>query len=284
MKDVSSPKGYVRVFLLIIPYFFVIGIFQFVGLIFAGVTDRIIDVNHLSVQELLIVSFFSCVGTFSLLSFFMKYVDKERFTLLGFQFKNRGKDILFGALIGFVILSTSYFFLIKLNQVTYIRTIFNFHEVCFSILVCIFVSFSEEVVFRGYVLKNLLKSMYSPLALVLSALLFSLIHSFNSNIDWFSFLSLFLCGIMLGVSYVYTRNLWFPIALHFSWNLFQTLFGFNVSGHDFYSIIEFEIKKKNIFNGGDFGFEGSIFSIMFQLILITLIVVYYERKKDVVIT
>jgi len=284
MKNNFSLHGYTRVILLIIPYFFVLSIFQFVGLLFAKVTDEVINVNELSTQQLLIISFFSCAGTFLLISLFMKYVDKERFTLLGFQSKNRGKDILIGVIIGFVVMSISYFILNKINQITHLRYVFNFQEVCFSILVYITVSFSEEVLFRGYILKNLLKSIYSPLALVLSALLFSLMHSFNSNIDWFSFSNLFLGGILLGVSYVYTKNLWFPIALHFSWNLFQTLFGFNVSGHDFYSLIEFEIKKKNIFNGGDFGFEGTIFSVIFQLILITCIVVYYERKKNLVTT
>ncbi|WP_064966671.1 CPBP family intramembrane glutamic endopeptidase [Tenacibaculum ovolyticum] len=284
MKSNFSLHGHTRVILLIIPYFFVLSIFQFIGLLFAKVKDKVINVDELTTQQLLIISFFSCLGTFLLLSFFMKYVDKEHFTLLGFQSKNRGKDILIGVFIGFVVVLISYFLLIKLNQITHLRYVFNFQEVCFSILVYITVSFSEEVLFRGYILKNLLISIYSPLALVLSALLFSLMHSFNSNIDWFSFLSLFLGGILLGVSYVYTRNLWFPIALHFSWNLFQTLFGFNVSGHDFYSFIEFEVKKNNIFNGGNFGFEGSIFSIIFQLILIACIVVYYERKKNIIIT
>ena len=103
-------------------------------------------------------------------------------------------------------------------------------------------------------------------------------HGANPNMDWFSFLNLFLAGILLGMSYVYTKNLWFPIALHFSWNFFQSLFGFNVSGQDFYSLIEFNIPEKNKLNGGDFGFEGSVFSIIIQIILIFSIFIYYQRK------
>jgi hypothetical protein len=34
--------------------------------------------------------------------------------------------------------------------------------------------------------------------------------------------------------------------MHLSWNLFQTLFGFNVSGKDTYSIIEFNITEENL--------------------------------------
>jgi hypothetical protein len=116
-------------------------------------------------------------------------------------------------------------------------------------------------------------------ALFLSSVLFSLMHGANPNMDWFSFLNLFLAGILLGVSYIYTKNLWFPIALHFSWNFFQTLFGFNVSGQDFYSLIEFRISEKNILNGGNFGFEGSILSIIVQVILILTVIIYYQNKK-----
>ncbi len=104
-------------------------------------------------------------------------------------------------------------------------------------------------------------------------------HIANPNMDWFSFLNLFLAGILLGITYTYTKNLWFPIALHFSWNLFQTLFGFNVSGQDFYSLIEFKITDNNMINGGDFGFEGSIFSVIAQVLAIGAIWFYYNKNQ-----
>jgi len=115
-------------------------------------------------------------------------------------------------------------------------------------------------------------------ALIISSLLFSLMHWFNPNIDLFGFIDLFLAGILLGISYVYTKNLWFPIALHFSWNLTQSFLGFNVSGQDAYSIIEFTIPENNLLNGGDFGFEGSIFSIIAQIVFIIIIVNYFNKS------
>ncbi|MCG8208449.1 CPBP family intramembrane metalloprotease [Tenacibaculum finnmarkense] len=268
MSNNSPLHGYTRILLLIIPYFFVMGFFQLIGLLFAKIADKNIDINKLSTQQHFIISFFGCIGTFLILYFFMKHIDKERFILMGFHIKTKGKDILTGIIIGLIIMGFSYFFLIALNEITYLKINFNFKEIIYSIFLYIFVSFSEEILFRGYILKNLLNSVNSYLALVLSALLFSLIHSFNPNIDWISFLGLFLGGILLGISYIHTRNLWFPIALHFSWNFFQTLFGFNISGQNFYSLIEFEITKKSILNGGFFGFEGSIISIIVQLLLI----------------
>ncbi len=267
-----------RVLSLLVPYFIVVGIFQFIGLLIADVDYNDIDLIK-TTQQHFIVSFSGCIGTFAILWAFMKYVDKEHFILMGFHIKNKRKDILVGIFIGLIIMGFGYLLLIALNEITYLKTTFDLKEVSYSILVYVFVSFSEEILFRGYVLKNFLSSMHSSLALVLSAVLFSLMHGFNPNMDWFSFLDLFVAGILLGISYVYTRNLWFPIALHFSWNFFQTLFGFNVSGQDFYSLIEFKISQKNILNGGDFGFEGSVFSIIIQVMLIITIIIYYQNKK-----
>jgi len=109
-----------------------------------------------------------------------------------------------------------------------------------SILHFTIVAIVEEVLFRGYILKNLMSSFNKYIALFFLSILYSLIHSFNPNIDMFSLLVLFLAGIVLGLSYINTKKLWFPIALHLSWNLFQTLIGLNVSGQDTYSIIEFQ--------------------------------------------
>jgi uncharacterized protein len=271
-------KGWQRILILIFPYFLIVGIFQFIGLIIAGVDFSNIEAEKTS-QQHVIVAFFTFFGTFALLWFFMKYVDEEKFVNLGFQIKNRIKDINVGVILGFLIMSAGLLTLISLNQVEFLKYNFSVKDIVLAILVYIIVAFTEEVLFRGYILRNFMGSFNNYMALVVSSILFALAHGFNPNMDWFSYLNLFLAGILLGTTYVYTKNLWFPIALHFSWNFFQTLFGFNVSGQDFYSLIEFKIIDKNMINGGDFGFEGSIFSIIAQVVLITAIFLYYERIK-----
>ena len=116
--------------------------------------------------------------------------------------------------------------------------------------------------------------------LIISSAIFSLLHSLNPNVNYIALTELFIAGILLGVSYVYTKNLWFPIALHLSWNFFQVMFGFNVSGMDTYSLIEFEILENNNINGGDFGFEGSYLSILFSLIMIYFLWRYYKKFTE----
>ncbi|NJN24574.1 MAG: CPBP family intramembrane metalloprotease [Cyclobacteriaceae bacterium] len=92
------------------------------------------------------------------------------------------------------------------------------------------------------------------------------------------FASIFFAGILLGATYIFTKNLWFAIVLHLSWNLAQSLLGFNVSGQDFYSLVEYHIPQENIWNGGDFGFEGSLLSIFAEFTLIGVIYVVCAKK------
>jgi membrane protease YdiL (CAAX protease family) len=184
-----------------------------------------------------------------------------------------------GIAIGLIIFSSGYLVLIHFNEIVFVKINLNVNEILISVLHFTIVAGVEETLFRGYVLKNFMESFNKYAALIISSGLFSSMHYFNPDFDLFSFFSLFLAGILFGISYIYTKNLWFPIALHLSWNLFQALFGFNVSGRDTFSIIEFKILESNLINGGSFGFEGSVLSIIAQAIIITIIITYYRRKK-----
>ncbi|MDT0691263.1 CPBP family intramembrane glutamic endopeptidase [Salegentibacter sp. F188] len=173
----------------------------------------------------------------------------------------------------------SWLLLIQIDEISFLRINFDLKELVISIILFTIIAVVEETLFRGYILRNLMSSLNKYLALILSSFLFSLMHSLNPNIELFSLFNLFLAGLVLGSSYLYTKNLWFPIALHLSWNLFQTLLGFNVSGQDTYSLIEFEINRANLLNGGAFGFEGSYLSLFAEIISILGIGLYYNRKK-----
>ena len=277
---VNKNRGWQRVLLIIIPFLIIGGIFQFIGLQLAKVDiTNLADIQQSSKQHL-ITTFFDLLGIFLTLWIFMKFVDKEKFINLGFYTKNRFKDFMIGLGIGALIMIGAYCFLLFLNEIDFQKIVFNTEEIIISILVFSIVAIAEEVLLRGYVLRNLMISFNKYVALAISSILFSLLHGFNPNIDLFSMFGLFLAGLLLGASYIHTKNLWFPIALHLSWNLFQTLLGFNVSGQDYYSLIEFNIKQSNLLNGGAFGFEGSILSIITEIIIIIGITIYYNKEKS----
>ena len=274
----NKHRGWQRVLLIILPFTFIGGIFNIIGSLIAGVDLNNIDFQNTSEQKV-IITFFTLLGTLLVIWAFMKYVDKEKFIKLGFQTKNRLNEFITGIIIGGIIMSIGYLILIQLNEIHFQDIIFNLKEVFLSIIYYIIVAVLEEVLLRGYILRNLMISFNKYIALIISSIIFSLMHSFNPNIDLFALTNLFLAGILLGISYIHTKNLWFPIALHLSWNLFQTIFGFNVSGQNSYSLIEFSMTENNLLNGGLFGFEGSILSIIAQLITIIGIIIYYRRQK-----
>jgi hypothetical protein len=274
----NKNRGWQRILLIILPYIFIVGIFQYIGALIAKAD--LVDANSQKTSEQhIIMSFFALLGTFLVIWLFMKYLDKEHFMKVGFDTKNRLNEFLIGIGIGAFIMTAGYLLLLFLGEINFERVIFDFKEIIISIFLFIIVAVMEELLMRGYILKNLMISFNKYVALIISSILFSLMHAFNPNIDLFSLTNIFLAGILLGISYIHTKNLWFPIALHLSWNLFQTIFGFNVSGQKNYSIIEFSITENNLLNGGKFGFEGSILSLIAMIVTIVGIEIYYRRQK-----
>ena len=280
----NKEVGWQRVLKLIIPYIFIVGSFQLIGMLIIGVDFENYNPAVRTSEQHLINIFFSLLGTFFVLWLFMKHVDREKFINLGFHFKNRLKEFNYGIVIGAFILIVGYLLLLFMDEINFNEIVFNSKEVIITILAYAIVALIEEALFRGYILRNLMISYNKYIALIISSILFSAVHGFNPNIDLIGFVDLFFAGILLGISYIFTKNLWFPIALHFSWNLTQTFLGFNVSGNDAYSIIEFKTTENNLLNGGDFGFEGSIFSIIAQIVFIVVIWVYYHEKLKKITT
>lgn len=271
-------EGWLRVIIFIIAYLFfglgfsILGRFV-IGIELSGSFEEATD------SQKLISLFIDSLAFLCVLWLSMKIIDKEPFLNLGLRLKNRGKDIITGILLGAVIMGLAFLILLAISQLKFSHVSFNFVNLLYLITLFTIVSFREELVFRGYFLRNLMYSFEKPIALTISAVLFSILHGLNPSFDHLAFINLFLAGIMLGLPYLYNKNLWLPIAFHFSWNFFQSLLGFNVSGLNSYSIITFKIPKENIINGGNFGFEGSVISIIIQIIVIVGLYIFYKKTS-----
>lgn len=275
MKKITNHNGWIKALL----SFFLIFIPQILGtavlLIFqydlSKISSARIDLNTMIVLEYSMIIFMAI-----LLWLFMKFIDKQPFVQIGLQTKGRLKEFNYGILLGFIIMTTAFLFLLSINEIVFSNFSLSLDKVLLSVILFVGVSIFEEVVFRGYLLKNLLESFNPFVALFISSIFFSLIHGSNPNVTTLGLCNIFFAGFFLGASYVFTKNLWFPIGLHFSWNFFQAMFGFKVSGLDSYSIIEFTIPENNILNGGEFGFESSILSLLIILFSTILIWKYYK--------
>ncbi len=270
-------KGWKRVLLFLIPFLVTLILFQLLGQILAN--TLIPSEDQPGLKDFL-VSLTTLAGTSGLLWLFLKYIDQESLAVLGLRFEGRKHDLLLGTLLGFALVGVGFWLLVLLKEIFVKEVRFDATLIVFSALMFICVALFEEIIFRGYILRNLMYSYHRYLALFLSAVIFAAMHSLNPNLSNLSVLNLFLAGILLGISYIHTRNLWFPIGLHFSLNFFQTHFGFNVSGQDSFSVVESFLLEDNLMNGGAFGLEGSVIFVYAQILAIVGIEFYYSAREE----
>ena len=187
---------------------------------------------------------------------------KLPFSGLGLSLKGWGRSLLRGALFVVFLYVVGFGLSLLLGAVEVVGFLFSPISLLVSLLLYFFVAVTEEVIGRGFILGRMLDGGINKfVALFISAVLFSLMHLFNPNFAFVPFLNIMLAGCFLGASYIYTRNLCFPIALHWFWNWIQgSVLGYKVSGNEFSNenLLILHFPEENLINGGTFGFEGSI--------------------------
>lgn len=179
------------------------------------------------------------------------------------------QDWLSGMLLAIVLYAVGFGISLLAGAVEVTGVTFNPSSLLISFVFFLLVAITEEFALRGFVLERMLQGGVNKFwALFLSAALFSLIHIGNPNFDFLSFINILLAGILLGSSYIYTRNLCFPIALHWFWNWIQgPVLGYEVSGNKFCDgLLTLHLPEANLINGGAFGFEGSILCTVLMIV------------------
>ena len=182
-------------------------------------------------------------------------------TGLGRSLAIRKKDLLSGISLAIVLYAVGFGVSLLAGAIEIAGVVFNPSSLLISFVFFLLVAITEEFALRWFVLERMLQGGVNKFwALFLSATLFSLVHIANPNFDFLSFINILLAGILLGSSYIYTRNLCFPIALHWFWNWIQgPVLGYEVSGNKFCDgLLTLYLPETNLINGGAFGFEGSI--------------------------
>lgn len=143
----------------------------------------------------------------------------------------------------------------------------------------------EEILTRGIIFRIIEEKLGSYLALLISALIFGAMHLGNPNSSLTVAIGLAIqAGLLLGAAYIYSRNLWFPIAIHFAWNFTQSgIFGAIVSGITLdKSLITTKIQGAEWFTGGQFGPEGSIQATIFCSIATILLLILSHKQNKII--
>lgn len=235
----------------------------------------------LPAQAFFLLSFFISFF-FSMLTVyvFRRVFDRRSFISLGFEWEGYQQHAAVGLLLGLVLLGVESLILHFTGYLEWTGVIVDVADLLSGFIIMMLVAISEEAVFRGYILNNLLQSTNKWVALAISAFLFALFHTANPGITVLAFTNIFLSGLLLGLNYLYTKNLWFAIMFHFSWNFFLgPVLGYEVSGLPLNSLLQQYIEGPDWITGGQFGLEGSVLDGIFSIIAFALFLIAYRRHS-----
>lgn len=207
-----------------------------------------------------------------------KFIDRKSFQSLGFTWKGYNNEASLGFFTAIALLGIGSISLVAAGYLSFVTAGFEVVPLLLEVAIMLLVAFVEELLFRGYLLNNLMKSVNKWGALSITAALFSLFHGSNPDVTLFAVINIFLAGILLGLNYIFTKNLWFGIFFHFAWNYFQgPILGYDVSGLKLTSLLHQTMSGPEAWTGGPFGFEGSLLCPL--LIIVAIIVFVYAFNK-----
>ncbi|MEF8806130.1 MULTISPECIES: CPBP family intramembrane glutamic endopeptidase [Bacteroides] len=214
----------------------------------------------------------------------MLRLERRPFSDLGLSVKGHAKGLWYGFLMAVLLYLVGFGLSLVMGEVEVSGFQFRPLDLLGALLFFGLVALFEEILMRGYILGHLLHTRLNKfLSLFISAALFAFLHIFNPEIAFLPMINLVLAGMLLGASYLYTRNLCFPLSLHFFWNWIQgPVLGYQVSGNNFMStMLKLHMPEENVLNGGAFGFEGSLICTVLMIVCTILIVWWGEKRKAI---
>lgn len=250
--------------------------------------------EFLNEHRILIVLILSISAVLSIL-FVRRFVDKKALRSLGLALgKKSVKDLLFGfalsgAMVGLFFTTSVLFGFIQFDSFnTEILSGSGLRSwigvwvsgiLAMALIEMVLVGFWEELVFRGYLFHNMKEGLGLILTIVISCLLYGLVHSMNPNATVTSSVIICLFGLLRIYGVLLTNMLWLSMGMHIGWNFFQgPIFGFAVSGHESDTLIRIIIEGPDWLSGGDFGPEGSIMVLPIVVLAMMVMNQWYSYR------
>jgi uncharacterized protein len=222
-------------------------------------------------------------SSFVILTYILFYRKYEKREIGEFSGKGLFKNIILGVVIGttlqgltiLVIYLWGNFRVISVNPISSIITPF---AVAFSVAIF------EETLLRGIIFRIVEEKLGSYIALFISAIVFGAVHLLNPGSSLISSVCTGIVGFMFGTSYIYSRSLWLPISIHFSWNFVQSgIWGAITSGNEkTSSLFNTNMAGNELITGGAFGPEGTIQATIFWLLLSIILMILITKQNKLI--
>jgi membrane protease YdiL (CAAX protease family) len=219
---------------------------------------------------------------------FRQFIDRKSFVSLGLRFDRLAiwdmlvGFVLSGFMVGLFFAVLLAFGMLEIEEIGWTSSGFLPILEIFLLLfgVGLATGYSEELAFRGYILQNLGEGIGLVWAVVVSCILYGLMHMPNPNSTLLSGVIIAILGFLRIFGWLRTGQLWLSIGMHAGWNFFQgPILGFSVSGFGSQSLIQHTISGPNWMTGGSFGPEAGI--VVVPVVLLALMVMFlWTAKRD----
>jgi CAAX protease family protein len=195
------------------------------------------------------------------------FLEELPWRSLGASFqKGWFRDLCYGSAVGFVTLTVAVGIAMIGTGLNFAPNHVDFASIFRSMIgsavMLLIAAFSEEAMFRGYALQTLARAKLAWLGVALTLALFGIAHLTNPNVvPGFTFANTALAGLWLALAYLRTRNLWFPLGVHWAWNwALGWCFGLPISGFNLVSHPLLAARDQGPFwlTGGSYGIEGGL--------------------------
>jgi uncharacterized protein len=270
-------------------YFFLTRMIVGIGLIVALVAfiewmrPFLLDKTNLpeDIKALIVAMAEACVATAGYIFLFRAYEKRPIHELSAATFN---ENAVIGFLAGIILQSvfiliiylTGTFLVVHVNPVSTLIGPFAF---------ALTAGFVAEIILIGIVFRLLEEQTGTMMALFIFIILFAVLHINAKGATLMSVVSTAMqAGFMLPAAYVFSRNLWLPVFLHFGWDFAEPgIFGgINPSTSLTQGLLTSKIAGNSLVTGGDNGPQDSLSSLLLCLLLGIIFLALAKRKNNLV--
>lgn len=229
---------------------------------------------------------FDLASAFSILAaawIMTRFVDRRSFLSLGFAPRQMIRDLPLGLGLGaaWLMLSVTVCWLASWI-LPKPPSAFSGSVLVWAGVALFFNTLAQEVLTRSYIFQTIQSQTNATAAIIVSAVMFMAYHAGAYQGSWLPAFNVFAAGILFGVAYHLTGNLWLPIGIHFVWNfLLGPVLGLAVSGQNLLSSGRemFTVQGPALFTGGSFGLEGGLVVTFTTVIGIVVLLLSLRPQK-----
>ncbi|MBR3247162.1 MAG: CPBP family intramembrane metalloprotease [Clostridiales bacterium] len=214
---------------------------------------------------------------------------KEKISACGYPLSDRKHIIshyLLGLVFGFLMMSCTVAIMILTGQISlsgFSLSLSGLGVFLFNVIMWIPQGASEELMFRGFMLRSFSKRFKPAVGIIVSSIMFSAMHSLNKGYTPLASVNLVLIAVLFALIYYLTGDIWMTSAMHTAWNLTQgNIYGLQVSGNDSANSIVTAIYGNNastLITGGSFGPEGGLATTAVTAVCLVIVIVLLIRKN-----